>query len=277
MADGSDAGKIELATMNELRAYLREQSKAMKELARWAELRNREFPNNFGSTGTPSKVQPGANGQPLLEFPKDGCAPILDALTFDIDWDFDNDMSGVNHGVNAQATMEGAFLSIYWGGISHRCDFDLMRGTSVTVAGFRGLLKVTYPQLPADGEGIRPFQPILNVRASVGLGTKPTSGIIGNARRTFDLGTIAAGAVSPLIEIPPWCKEIGISNLQITVPNMTCSQFPNNNAGAQANWIGSVGKGPIDMVPRSSWSNWVSFTNISGVPINAKVIFYLGK
>lgn len=274
MADGSGGDRVTPATMEELKKLLSVIAKNTAESAQLDRWRSRDSRGGFGSTHIgPVIVQPGANEAPLLNWPQDGCDPVLEAITIDVDWTFHTDPSSSG---NSLDTMEDAFLSVYWGTIGHRAEFDLMSGTSVTVCGHRALLKVSYAQAAPQGAAAVP-QPQLAVRASICKGTKQYGGIVGVARRTFNLGTIGPGATSAKVKIPDWAKEIGMSNLSIAAPTSTLLQFPNGAAAAPLRWVGTIGKGSIDTVPRDSYSNWCALTNTSNAEINAKLVFYLGR
>ncbi len=258
----------------------------IREKLEWFELRRlREFLPRNGCNHNNIKLQVGANGQEVLNWPSGGadddCSPILETVTIDVDWDFDEDPSDSTGDQAGLDSVDKAVLSVHWGTVAHRADFDLMNGTSVTVSGYKVGLKASYPRadpiLVAQRGLVYIPQPTINLRASLAQGTKQYGGIVGNARFTIDLGTITGGGTSTRVQIPYWAKEIGIANDQIAVPTMTIDQYGNANNAAVTRWRGSVGKGGVDTVPRESYSSWVDVTNTSQVSVATRIIFYLGR
>ncbi len=249
----------------------------------WFELRRlREMlPKNGANHNGPVILQPGSTSSELINWPSGGgddeCSPILETVSIDVDWDFQQDPSVSELGLD---TYQTAFLSVYWGTVSHRADFDLMRGFSITVSGYKVLVNASYPVMPRviiQDEPIVVPQPILVLRASLAIGARFYGGICGNARRTIEIGVQAAGNQSVKVEIPPWAKEIGIANTDVTVPTMQINQYANANNAAVARWVGNAGKGSVDTVPRESFSNWLTVTNTSQNTLTTRVIFYLGR
>lgn len=276
--------KIEPATAEDLRRLLAKIEVSTALLAKVERRRYREMTPLNGSNLNAILLQPGANQSELLNWPAGGgddeCSPCLETVTVDVDWTFHTDPSSSPGAQAGLDSIDLAFLSVYWGSVSHRADFDLMAGTSVTVSGYKVLVTASYGRagtVGIDNVPVQIPQPTLAVRASLAPGTKHYGGIVGNARRTVDLGMIEGGAQHAKIEIPPWAKEIGIVNTAEAVPTMLVDQYSNANNGAPSRWTGNVGKGSVDTVPRESFSNWIAVTNTSQNAVTAKVIFYLGR
>ncbi len=282
MADGS--GGVSNADVRALQAILAKIEESTAYLAKIERRRYRELTPHNGSNFNQFILQVGAQQMDVLNWPYGGaddeCSPCLETVTIDVDWTFHDDPSSSEREQAGLDTIDGAYLSVYWGTCSHRADFDLMNGTSVTVSGYKVLLKASYIQAPPidEQEGLIVVpQPRLAVRASLAPGTKHYGGIVGNARRTVDLGQLGNAGTSARIQIPMWAKEIGIVNSDITVPTMTVNQFGNANNAAVSRWTGTAGKGATDTVPRESYSSWLEVTNTSQNTLSAKVIFYLGR
>lgn len=282
MADGMSGDG---ATEADVRKLLARIADSAEYLARIERRRYRELVPLNGSNFNQIVLQVGANQSPVINWPYGGadgdCSPCLEQVTIDVDCKFVDDPSSSAGAQAGLDTIDGAFMSVFWGTCDHRADFDLMDGSSLTVSGYKVSLTASYFQAPAVNipqVGLTQVpQPRLAVRASLAPGTKHYGGIVGNARRTINLGSIGAGIASAKIPIPFWAKEIGIVNTAVAVPTMLVDQYGNANNAAVSRWTGNAGKGSIDTVPRESYSNWLTVTNTSQNAVATKVIFYLGR
>lgn len=146
---------------------------------------------------------------------------------------------------NAAIDLSDVFATISWSAQdcdARNCppdcqsmDFDCVGGSAITVEATALTVIVHYPGAPGANH------PPLFVDVSVGIGTSGKAGMNPSAQRTIKVGTILAGATSPVQPIPQWAVGATLVNTNLAAPVATMTQLTASNAGIVVS-VESMGK-----------------------------------